>query len=153
MAAMSPARPAPPTSPPSTSARPVEKSAAASRSCAASATQPSSSLNPSSLNPSSLNPSSLNPSSLNRFHLLLEPDLGQILLEVMAGREVPALDRGRGGDDAVPPQEGHGISLGERVALELPHHLGAPARIGGHRLPDIEPVEEAVGRAGVIAGR
>src|SRR5690242_13439386 len=85
--------------------------------------------------------------------LLVEPDLGQILLQVVARRQVPALDRRRGGDDAVPPQEGHSIRLRQSMALELAHHCGALARIRRYRLADIEPVKEAIGRAGMVAGR
>ena len=65
-----------------------------------------------------------------QLRLVFEPDIGQILADEMARRDVPALEPRRGRDDAVPPQERNRIGLGQRVALEIAHDLGALPRVG-----------------------
>src|SRR6058998_2601217 len=53
--------------------------------------------------------------------LLVEPDSGQILIEVMARGYLPALDVRAVGDDPVPPQRDEIV----RLAVEHPLLVGA----------------------------
>src|SRR5258708_5793635 len=50
---------------------------------------------------------------------LLEPDIGEVLADVLARRDVPAFEFRRGDDQAVPPQERHRGSLAHRMPLEI----------------------------------
>src|SRR5215469_3736418 len=82
----------------------------------------------------------------------VDPDVDEILLEVVARRQGPALYRARIDDDAVPPQEGHGVRLAECAAFEFADDLDALARVRRHSLADIKGIEKAVGRMRVVHG-
>src|SRR5262245_8952802 len=84
--------------------------------------------------------------------LLIEPDGGEILPEVVARRHVPALDLLVVYDDTLPPQDRHIISLDKRVALHLPDDLGALSRIDGAALFGVHIIDFGVGVARVAAG-
>src|SRR5262245_5753974 len=53
--------------------------------------------------------------------LLVEPDAGQILVDVVARRDLPALEVRAMGDDAVPPQRDEVV----RLLVEHPLFVGA----------------------------
>src|SRR5215470_18167292 len=82
-----------------------------------------------------------------------EPHIAEILADVVARRHVPALEFFRGDDDAVPPQKRNRIGVGQRVPLEVADDLRALLRISTDRLTDIERVEKAIGRAGMVDRR
>src|SRR4029077_10634833 len=84
---------------------------------------------------------------------LVDPDIGEVLADEVAGGDAPALQLRRGRDDAVPPQKRNRVGAGPRMPLEGAHDPGPLARVGGHRLGDVKRVEKTVGRAGEIDRR
>src|SRR6266851_8305585 len=76
-----------------------------------------------------------------RCRLFVEPHRGQVLVEVMAWADLPALDVGMMRDDALPPQQEDLVRLViERVLLELPHQraLLRWVRLAQHLLVNLE---------------
>src|SRR5262249_58332618 len=58
-----------------------------------------------------------------------------------------------GDNDGVPPKKRNRMGVGQRVPLEVADDLRALLRISTDRLTDIEGVEKAVGRAGMVDRR
>src|SRR5215472_15018142 len=73
--------------------------------------------------------------------LLVEPDRRQILIQVMARADLPALHIGPGGDDPIPPQHRELVRLGiDHMLLEFTHQntLLGGIRLVQHRLIQID---------------
>src|SRR5215468_9603793 len=63
--------------------------------------------------------------------LLVEPDRAEILVQVMARADLPALDIGSVRHDPVPPQQKHSVRLViKHVFLKFAHHRALSCRIG-----------------------
>src|SRR5574341_1137119 len=83
--------------------------------------------------------------------VLREPDVPQVLVQIVAGGDLPALELRPLGNDPLPPQAwplvGH---LGQDPALEGPDELLALCRIGGARLLQVQVVQPRVLVAAVV---
>src|SRR6516164_10593312 len=84
---------------------------------------------------------------------LVEPNIGQILSNEVAWRDAPAFELRRGCDNAIPPQEGHRVSFGQSMLLEIADDFCALPGVIGYRLTDKESIEETVGRIRVVDRR
>ena len=85
--------------------------------------------------------------------LSINPDLRQALAEIVTGCHVPAPQISRGHDDPVPPQNGNAGRLIKRTAFKLAHDAGTFTWISGDGLADIERIQIAIGRTGMVGGR
>ena len=68
----------------------------------------------------------------------------------MARGDAPALQRRRGRDNPIPPQERNRIGLGQSVALEIAHDFCPLPLVTGDRLPDEKRVKKPVSRPGIV---
>ena len=84
---------------------------------------------------------------------LVEPDVLQILVQVMARRHVPALDLLPVDDDAMPPDGREGVGFVEGMLLELAQQRITLLRIERALLLFVQVVELAVGIAAVVDAR
>jgi hypothetical protein len=64
----------------------------------------------------------------------IQPDIGQVLADVLVGGHVPAFDIGRSGQDTVVPEDRHPVRLGQRVAFEFANKTRALAPVDGRCL-------------------
>ena len=83
--------------------------------------------------------------------LLGEPDGIQLVVEVVARRDLPALDLARVGNDPLPLERQEVVDLlVEEALLELADQRLALLRVGGPRLLLVEVVQHPVGVAAVV---
>ena len=77
--------------------------------------------------------------------LRVEPDFGQVLPDVVAGRDVPALHLLVVDDDAVPPDRRDDLGLIQQLALEVAQQRNALGTVELSRLLVVQLVKLAIG--------